>query len=79
MKRILRNFELLFGLKVNFSKSCLMGLNIERSNLISMANILGCEVVSFPFTYLGVRVGGFHKRSSEWLFLMQKMRKKLMS
>lgn len=57
MRRILRMFEMLSGLKVNFHKSSLVGINIERGELDSMANILKCEVGSIPFSFLGIRVG----------------------
>lgn len=57
MRRILRMFEMLSGLKVNFHKSSLVGINIERGELDSMANILKCEVGSIPFSSLGIRVG----------------------
>lgn len=57
MKRILKNFELVSGLKVNFNKSCLMGLNIEWERLESMANSLGCDVRTFLFFILGCKSG----------------------
>lgn len=44
MRYILRNFELLSGLKVNFNKCSLMGVNVERERLDEMAGILRCEV-----------------------------------
>lgn len=64
MKRILRNFKLLSGLKINFNKCCLMGLNVVRSRLLEMVVILGCEVGEVPFSYLGVRIGANYKNQS---------------
>lgn len=49
MKQILKNFELLFELKVNFNKNSIMGLNISSRRMEEMMNILGCEVGSFLF------------------------------
>lgn len=40
MRRILRNSELLSGLKINYNKYCLMGLNVDMSRLQEMATIL---------------------------------------
>lgn len=54
MRRILRNFELLSGLKVNYNKCSLMGVNIERGDLEAMAAILGCVIGEIPFFYLGI-------------------------
>lgn len=77
MRSILRNFELLSGLKVNYSKCSIMGLNVERRNLEVMADTLKCEVGSLPFSYLGIKVGGNHKKTAEWDHLIQKVKSKI--
>ncbi|KAL8514362.1 hypothetical protein ACS0TY_013467 [Phlomoides rotata] len=61
IKDILRNFKLLSGLNVNFNKSSLMGLNMDRANLEHMADVLGCEVGLIHFSYLGLNMGINHK------------------
>lgn len=58
LSRILKCFHISSGLKVNFHKSRLFGISVSNSELQSMAKILGCMKSSFPFTYLGVPVGG---------------------
>lgn len=65
MRRILRNFELISGLKVNFQKCSLMGLNVGGQILDDMARTLNCARGSVPFAFLGVRVGINHKRINE--------------
>lgn len=77
MRRILRNFELVSGLKVNFQKCSLMGLNVGGQILDDMARILNCVRGSVPFSFLGVRVGINHKRINEWSFFTQRMKKRL--
>lgn len=77
MKLILRNFELLSGLKVNFDKCSVMGVNVDRGRLETMATSLGCVVGDIPFSYLGVRVEICQKSSNEWMGLIQKFRKRL--
>jgi hypothetical protein len=57
LKAILRGFELSSGLKVNFWKICLMGVNVS-SHLLDMAcNFLNCKHGTIPFYYLGLPVG----------------------
>ena len=41
------------GLKVNFQKYNLLPINLSNQDTQSMANLLGCAVGTFPFTYLG--------------------------
>ncbi|KAL8521044.1 hypothetical protein ACS0TY_011549 [Phlomoides rotata] len=54
IKRILRNLELLSGLKVNFDKCSVSGINVEGDRLAEISGILGCNVASIPFSYLGI-------------------------
>jgi hypothetical protein len=41
------------GLKINFTKSELISLNISTQEGQQYANILGCKVGTLPLTYLG--------------------------
>jgi len=47
-------FELCSGLKVNFMKSRIGGLGIDQTTLQRFVTILGVEVMTTPFKYLGV-------------------------
>jgi len=62
IKAILRVFELASGLKVNFHKSKIAGLKVDRSNLELYAKTLNCDVMQIPFIYLGMQVGGNPRR-----------------
>jgi len=53
MRAVLVLFESLSGLKVNFSKSQLVGVNVPTSLLSEAAMVLNCKVGSIPFVYLG--------------------------
>jgi hypothetical protein len=57
LKAILRGFELVSGLKVNFRKSCLIGVNVPNSFLDLACNFLNCKRGVIPFWYLGLPVG----------------------
>jgi hypothetical protein len=50
-------FESMSGLKVNFNKSILVGINISTSWLGEAATVLGCKVGKVPFLYLGLPIG----------------------
>ncbi|GKV40368.1 hypothetical protein SLEP1_g48023 [Rubroshorea leprosula] len=76
-KCILRTFELATGLTINYSKSQLMGVNVEEDWLDKMACLLNCKIGCLPFKYLGVPVGGNHRRMELWKPLIDTFSKKL--
>lgn len=51
---IISCFEVISGLKVNLSKSALIGISIEECNLLYLTDILDCKVASLPSSYLGL-------------------------
>jgi len=58
LRDILLLFEGLSGLKVNFQKSMLIGVNISDSWLTAATSTLNCWVVRVPYMYLGLSIGG---------------------
>jgi mannosylglycoprotein endo-beta-mannosidase len=54
------------GLKVNFNKSMLLGVNIFDSWLHEAASVLRCRVGNVHFLYLGLPIGGDPRRLSFW-------------
>jgi len=66
MCAILFLFEPLSGLKVNFSKSLLVGVNVATSWLSEVAVVLNCKVGSIPFVYLGLPISGNARHLSFW-------------
>lgn len=65
MKSVLRFFELVSGLKVNFFKSCL-GMNASEYFLGSGAEFLNYKVGGIPFRYLRLPVGSNARKCSTW-------------
>lgn len=55
---VLYLFMAMSGLKVNFHKSELVGVNVSRSWLLKEVVVLNCKVSTLPIVYLGLRVGG---------------------
>ena len=64
LKAILRGFELASGLKINFHKSKLAGINVQSSDVACYTKTLNCNQMGLPFKYLGLEVGGNPGRSS---------------
>ena len=58
LRAVLTLFADMSGLKVNFHKSLLVGINIGESWLREAASILNCKVGKIPFLYLGFSIGG---------------------
>jgi len=66
IKTILRCFELALGLRVNFAKSCLMGIHVEYFFLRMAEGFLHCMLSSLPFKYLGLAVGANPRSARTW-------------
>jgi len=70
-------FENMLGLKVNYHKSMLFDINIEDSWLFEAVSILSCTIGRFPFTYLGLPIGGDPRRLNFWDPIIDRLRSRL--
>lgn len=77
LKALLRGFEMVSGLKVNFNKSCLMGVNVSADFLEMASNFLHWRVGSVPFMYLGLPVGANPRKLSTWEPVLDQIRLRL--
>lgn len=77
VKTIFRSFELVSGLRVNFKKSHLFGINIDEYFISSAAEFLSCSVGTLPFKFLGVPVAANPRRSSTWEPIINLVKKRL--
>jgi len=77
LKTILRCFELTSGLKVNFTKSSVMGVNVGDEFLGLAERFLYCRVGSVPFTYLGLPVGANPCLQKTWQPLLHLLANRL--
>ncbi|MCH79323.1 LINE-1 reverse transcriptase like [Trifolium medium] len=66
LKAVLRGFELASGLKVNFWKSNIIGVNVSNDFLEMAATFLNCRIGNTPFKYLGLPVGANPRLMSTW-------------
>jgi len=77
IKAILQCFELSSGLRVNFGKSRIGGMGMDQVVLQRFATILNCETMAVPIIYLGMLVGGSHKRGDFWNGVIEKVQARL--
>ena len=77
MRAALILFEAMSGLKVNFTKSQLIGVNVHGSWLNETALFLKCKVGNLPFVYLGLPIGGDARRLSFWDPIIHRIKTRL--
>ncbi|XP_071713233.1 uncharacterized protein [Rutidosis leptorrhynchoides] len=77
LMKLLKCFELTSGLKINYHKSNLFGVGVENIEIERMAKLFHCNVGSFPFTYLGLPVGGNMRKFESWKPVIEKFEKRL--
>ena len=77
MKAIQRGFEIASGLKINFHKSSLVGINVENTNLRCYSKLLNCGQMGYPFKYLGLEVGGNPRKKTFWKPVLEKLKVRL--
>jgi len=66
LKALLQGFESASGLKINFAKSYLIGVNVQADFMDMACSFLHCSQGSIPFRYLGLPVGANHRKSVTW-------------
>nr|GEV86550.1 putative RNA-directed DNA polymerase, eukaryota, reverse transcriptase zinc-binding domain protein [Tanacetum cinerariifolium] len=74
---ILKCFEEVSGLRVNYNKSKLYGIGVNEVDLRDMAGWIGCGVRDFPFTYLGLPIGENMMRINAWNLIIDKFKSRL--
>lgn len=77
IKLILYLFEAIFGLAINFHKTCLLLMNFNTLSNQGDLNILHCTSSSLPITYMGVPLAGRLLRRQDWENLIATVREKL--
>ena len=77
IKVILRSFELVSGLKINFSMSSFGAIGISESWKVVAASYLNCRLPAIPFLYLGIPIGTIPRCSKMWDPIIKKCERKL--
>ena len=72
-------FEFLSGLKINYDKCELIGVQTENNHVAFLADVFGCKVGKLPSKYLGIPLClGFPKKHL-WDSVVERIEKKLSS
>jgi len=77
LRAVLLLFEVMSGLKVNFNKSMMVGVNISESWLVEGTFILNCRVGKVPFLYVGLSIGGDPRRLTFWGLVLHTIKYRL--
>lgn len=77
VKTILRSFDLVSWLKVNFLKSKVIGVNIEENFPNVASNFLLYQAETIPFKLYGISVGANFRRCSMWIPILDSSERKL--
>ncbi|XP_058775491.1 uncharacterized protein LOC131649751 [Vicia villosa] len=73
IKTVLRAFELVSGLGINYHKSKLIDINSNSSFLEAASYFLSCKVEESNFYFLGIPIGFNPRKESTWNSLLTKM------
>ncbi|XP_016172423.1 uncharacterized protein LOC107614804 [Arachis ipaensis] len=76
-KRLLRWFELMSWLNINFEKSSLILINCEEQRVQRMYRLWGCKEDTLPVKYLGVPLGDNPRLVKTWKPIIDKVEDKL--
>ncbi|WOH13938.1 hypothetical protein DCAR_0933451 [Daucus carota subsp. sativus] len=77
IKRILQCFQIISGMKVNFTKSQIFGFHAPETQIRRWASVLNCMHGELPFTYLGATIGTSPTSIKFWDPLLLKLKRKL--
>ena len=77
VKAILRSFEMVSGLRINFAKSQFGAVGQSAVWCSSAATYLNCSLLQLPFCYLGIPVGANPRRRVVWDPVIRKFEAKL--
>jgi hypothetical protein len=77
LKGILQSFSDSTGLKINFSKSMMVPINVSNEKLNHLTRTFGCATGSFPFTYIGLPMGMNKPKVDDFLPLISKYERRL--
>ncbi|XP_019053903.1 PREDICTED: probable LRR receptor-like serine/threonine-protein kinase At4g36180 [Nelumbo nucifera] len=77
LKEVIKLFEHMSKLKINFEKSCVAGMNLEQEELEEVAESFGCPITVWPLKYLGMPLGDNPKESRFWNPVVERCSKRL--
>jgi hypothetical protein len=79
LKALLNTFVNSTDLKVNYSKSSMVPVNLSHEQLVQLAATFNCATGSLPFTYLGLPLSNSKPTIKECLSLIHRVERRLLS
>lgn len=79
IKCLIRSFELVSEIKVNFHKSNFGAVRVDVKDVERFADLLNCRTLNLPFVYLGIPIGANPTREQTWRSVIDKFQMKLAS
>lgn len=79
LKFILKWFERLSGLKINYGKCELIGVQLTDSHVVSLENAFGCRAGELPSKYLGLTLYVGSSKKHLWDAVVERIDKRLSS
>ena len=76
LKAILRLFELISELRVNFHKNSFGAIGVEVGVVEGYASMLNCEILSIAFIYFRLPIGINPRRIESWQPVVRKFEKR---
>jgi hypothetical protein len=70
-------YEKMPGLKINFNKSEIVMVSSDEQKALWYSDMMNCATGQWPIKYLGVPVSGNRLHVKDWLFLDEKLLKRL--
>ncbi|GJW58178.1 RNA-directed DNA polymerase, eukaryota, reverse transcriptase zinc-binding domain protein [Tanacetum coccineum] len=74
---VLECFYRASGLRINMSKSKIMGVLVDSDKVKCVVSKLGCLILKTPFSYLGSKVGGSMSRVHAWNEVVDRVKNRL--
>lgn len=76
---ILRGFEMVSGLRINYHKSKPYGLNLSNHFILATSHFLACKIEGNKFNFLGIIIGSNPRRIRTSKSLMDNIKSRLLS
>ncbi|EOY13274.1 Uncharacterized protein TCM_031793 [Theobroma cacao] len=76
-KRVLRCFQLISGLKINFNKSRVIGIGVDNQTWRRGVENIDCRIGEIPFVYLELPIGAKQNSVRMWNPIIEKFEARL--
>jgi hypothetical protein len=76
VKLLLYLYEMMFGLKINFTKSEVILIHGDEGKCVELVELFNCQIGCFPIKYLGVPVSPSRLHVKDWNLVIGKNEKK---